>query len=487
MSLILSIIAAAAIFLLLWKPLKQPLHIAVIAAVVLLVSVNIQWIKPALEVVGTTLGTNVVLGIAAVMMLVFLFLKIPVFISVLAASLIYFLFNPGINQIVFGQTAVVKTESSSMLAIPFFVCAGVFMNYSGVTSRIMDFCSAITGRMPGGLAQVNVLLSTLMGGLSGSNLADAAMEAKMLVPEMEKKGFSKEFSSVVTAASAMITPLIPPGIAMILYGCIADVSIGKLFMSGITVGGTLCIAMMLLVHFISKKRGYAPIRKEKLTMKQLWGHLRPALLPLCLPVIIIGGIRLGIFTATEAGSVAILYAVLLGILYRELTPKLILQACKETITTTGGIMMIVAAASVFSWVLTKERVPQQLTEFIVSVCPNKYAFLIAVNIFVLIVGMFIEGNATMIVLVPLLAPVAAQYGINEIQFAMIYIFNNAIGALSPPMGTLMFVTCSVTGCKTKPFMKEAIPFYILLVVVLLLLTFCPPVTTAIVQLVYGSV
>ena len=487
MSIVLSIVAAAAIFFLLFKLLKQPVVVSVIAAIVVLLAVNIQWIKPALEVVGTTLGTNTVLGISAVMMLVFLFMKVPVFISVLAASLIYFLFNPGINQIVFGQTAVVKTESSSLLAIPFFVCAGVFMNYSGVTSRIMDFCAAITGRMPGGLAQVNVLLSTLMGGLSGSNLADAAMEANMLVPEMEKKGFSKEFSSVVTAASAMITPLIPPGIAMILYGCIADVSIGKLFMSGITVGGTLCIAMMILVHIISKKRGYVPIRTEKMTGKELWGHLRPALLPLCLPIIIIGGIRLGIFTATEAGSIAILYAVLLGILYKELTPKIILQACKETITTTGGIMMIVSAASVFSWVLTKERIPQQLTEFIIRICPNKYAFLIAVNIFVLIVGMFIEGNATMIVLVPLLAPVAAQYGINEIQFAMIYIFNNAIGALSPPMGTLMFVTCSVTGCKTKTFIKEAVPFYILLLIVLLLLTFCPPVTTAIVQLVYGSV
>ncbi|MBR1418623.1 MAG: TRAP transporter large permease, partial [Synergistaceae bacterium] len=254
-------------------------------------------------------------------MLVLLFLKVPVFVSVFGGSLIYFLFNPGINQIIFGQKAVTGTESPSLLAIPFFVCAGTFMNYSGVTNRIMNFCSAITGRMPGGLAQVNVLLSTLMGGLSGSNLADAAMEAKMLVPEMEKQGFSKEFSSVVTAASAMITPLIPPGTAMILYGCIADVSIGKLFMSGITVGGTLCIAMMILVHFISKKRGYLPIRSHAMSGAEFWGHFRPAILPLCLPIIIIGGIRLGVFTATEAGAIAILYAIILGLLYKELSLK----------------------------------------------------------------------------------------------------------------------------------------------------------------------
>ena len=484
LELILSIVGAILICSLLRFAMKKPWVVSVLAGLMVLLAVNIHWIKPALESVGTALGTNVVLGIAAVMMLVLLFMKVPVFVAVFAASAIYFLFNPGINQIIFGQKAITGTESSSLLAIPFFVCAGVFMNYSGVTNRIMNFCSAITGRLPGGLAQVNVLLSTLMGGLSGSNLADAAMEAKMLVPEMEKKGFSKEFSSVVTAASAMITPLIPPGIAMILYGCIANVSIGKLFTSGIAVGGTLCIAMMILVHFISKKRGYVPIRKEKLTAKQFWGHLRPALLPLCLPIIIIGGIRLGVFTATEAGAVAILYAILLGIIYKELNFRLILQACKETVTTTAGIMLIVSAASVFSWVLTKERVPQQLTEFIVSICPNKYMFLIAVNILVLIAGMFIEGNATMIVLVPLLAPIAAKYGINEIQFAMIYIFNNAIGALSPPMGTLMFVTCSITKCKTADFIKEAVPFYILLIVNLLLLTWFPPFTTFLVNLVY---
>lgn len=463
---------------------RKSITVSCVFGIIFFLSLRLTAYKPVLEKVGTLLGTNVVLAISAVLMLVMLFLKVPVFISVLAASMMYFVFNPGINQIVFGQKSILGTESSSLLAIPFFVCAGIFMNYSGVTHRIMNFCSVLTGRLPGGLAQVNVLLSTLMGGLSGSNLADAAMEAKMLVPEMERQGFSKEFSSVVTATSAMITPLIPPGIAMILYGCIANVSIGKLFVSGIAVGCILCISMMILVHFISKKRGYAPLRKERITGKEFWSALRPALLPLCLPIIIIGGIRLGIFTATEAGSVAILYAIFLGILYRELSFKAIMQACKETISTTAGIMLIVSAATVFSWILTKERVPQQLTAFIVSICPNKYMFLICVNIFVLIAGMFIEGNATMIVLVPLLAPVAAQFGINEIQFAMIYIFNSAIGALSPPMGTLMFVTCGVTKCKTKPFIKEAVPFYIMLVIVLLILTFWPAATTAIVDLVY---
>ena len=429
------------------------------------------------------MSSTTICAIAAIVMLVLLFLKVPVYISVLGGSAIYFILA-GANPIVYAQQAITGVESISLLAIPFFVCAGIVMNYTGVTSRIMDFCSVLTGRMTGGLAQVNILLSTLMGGLSGSNLADAAMEAKMMVPEMEKAGFSKAFSTVVTAVSSMITPLIPPGIAMILYGCIANVSIGKLFMSGLSVGAILCIAEMLMAAMISKKRGYKPMRTEKISKDEFWGALRPALLPLCLPIIIIGGIRLGVFTATEAGAVAILYAVLLGVIYRHIHLKDMATAMKETVTSTASIMLIVSAASVFSWILTKEKIPQALTDWMIMNINNKYVFLIIVNIFLIIVGMFIEGNASMIILVPLLAPIAKSFGIDEIQFAMVYIFNNAIGAFSPPMGTLMFVTCGITGCKTKDFIKEAIPWYIMLVVVLLLLSYVPFCTTWIVDLMY---
>ena len=425
-----------------------------------------------------------ILILASIVMLALLFLKVPVYIAVLGGSMVYFLLNPDINSIVFAQQAIVGTEKISLLAIPFFVCAGIFMNYTGVTKRIMNFCEVVTGRLPGGLAQVNVLLSTVMGGLSGSNIADAAMESKMLVPEMTKKGFSLEFSSVVTAASSMITPLIPPGIAMILYGCIANVSIGKLFISGIGVGGLLCVTMMILVGIISKKRGYGNLSTEKMSWPRFWKVFRPAVLPLLLPVIIIGGIRIGVFTATEAGAVAIIYAVILGIIYREMKLTDLCRGLKETVCTTASIMLIVSAASVFSWILTKERIPQMLTEWMLATIHSRIVFLIVVNIFLLIVGMFIEGNASMIILVPLLAPIAASYGINEIQFAMIYIFNNAIGALSPPMGTLMFVTCSITKCKTADFIKEAVPFYILRVTNLLLLTWFEPFTTFLVNLFY---
>ena len=425
-----------------------------------------------------------VLMLSAIVMLVLLFFKVPVFIAVLGGSMVYFVMNPGINTVIFAQQAIIGTEKISLMAIPFLVCAGIFMNYTGVTKRIMDFCEVVTGRLPGGLAQVNVLLSTVMGGLSGSNIADAAMESKMMVPEMTKKGFSLEFSSVVTAASSMITPLIPPGIAMILYGCIANVSIGKLFISGFGVGGLLCVSMMILVGVISKKRGYGLLTTEKLTWSKFWTALKPAILPLLLPIIIIGGVRLGIFTATEAGAVAIVYAAVLGFGYRELGPNEIRQGLKETLMTTSSIMLIVAAASTFSWILTKEMIPQMFTQWMISVIHNKWIFLVAVDIFLIFVGMFVEGNASMIVLVPLFAPAATAYGIDPIHFAMVFIFANAIGAFTPPMGTLMFVTCGVTKCSTKDFIKEAVPFYALLFGCLLILTFIPICSTGLVNIIY---
>ena len=419
---------------------------------------------------------------ASIIMLVLLFLKVPVFASVFTAAAAYFFLMPDLPQQIVVQRMLAGAESIPMLAIPFFVCAGTFMNYSGVTARVMQFCEVLTGRMTGGLAQVNVLLSTLMGGLSGSNLADAAMEAKMLVPEMEKRGFSKEFSSVVTACSAMITPLIPPGIAMIVYGSIANVSIGNLFIAGIGPGLLLCVTMMFLVSIISHKRNYKPLRTERIKAADFMQALKAAALPLCLPIIIIGGIRLGIFTPTEAGTVAIVYSLLLGVIYHELTMDSFISGMKETIITTSGIMLIICAANAFAWVLTRERIPQMITELIVGLIDNKYIFLIAVNIFLLIVGMFIEGTAAMIVLVPLLAPIAAAYGIHEIQFAMTVIFNMAVGCITPPMGTLMFVTCGITKCKIKNFIIEARPFYVLLLVCLMLLTFVPIFSVGVLQL-----
>lgn len=421
---------------------------------------------------------------AVIVFVLLLAFRAPVFVTLLGAVATYFVLSPGLPPLIAAQRIASGTESTALLAIPFFVAAGVLMNYTGIARRVMDFAEALTGRMRGGLAQVNVILSLIMGGLSGSNLADAAMQSKMVVPEMRRKGYSNEFASVVTATSAMITPMIPPGIAMILYGSIANVSIGKLFMAGLGLGLMLTVLLMALVWVLARKRGYAPLRTEKLKPSETARAMQAAVLALLLPVVIIGGIRLGIFTPTEAGAVAIVYALLVGLLYREMKWSDFKQGLKEIVSSTSSIMLIVAGASALAWVLTLERVPQVATNFITENIDNAWVFLLLVNLLLLVVGMFIEGNAAMIVLVPLLTPMAAHFGIDEIHFAMIFIFNMSLGALTPPVGTLMLVTSSITKVKIAAFIKEAVPFYLVLLLMLALITAFPVLTTGVVNLIF---
>lgn len=425
-----------------------------------------------------------VVAISAVVFFVLLFINVPVFVSILAGCLAYFALSVDVPQLIIAQRFAAGIQNNALMAIPFFVCSGVLMNEAGVTRRLMNFCEVVTRRLPGGLAQVNVLLSTLMGGMSGSSLADAAMEAKMLVPEMEKRGHNKDFATAVTASSAMITPIIPPGIGMVVYGAMVSVSIGKLFVAGIGPGILLCLTMMIMVGVICKRRGFEVAEKKRVTAKEVWHAFLDAFFPLLLIVVILGSIRIGLCTPTEAGSVAVIYALVLGFAYRELNIKKLLSVLKETILTTAGIMMIVGAANAFSWILTREKVPQALANWMLGVVSTKTAFLIFVNLFLLVVGMLIEGNASLIVLGPLLAPLAQSYGVDPVQFGIIVVFNLGIGSLTPPMGTLMFVTCGVTGSKIKDFIRECVPFYVQAIICLLLITFVPGFCLWLVRLFY---
>ena len=428
------------------------------------------------------------IALSAIIMLVLLFANVPVFASVIGACLTYFVCSPegGFTAAMAAQRMISGMQSVTMLAIPFFVATGALMNYCGITKRMLVFCKVLTQNMYGGLGQVNIALSTLMGGMSGSSLADAAMEAKLLVPDMRKAGYSNGFASAITAASSMITPLIPPGIAAIIYGSITNTSIGRLFVAGIVPAIILCAAMMTTVSKYSKKNGIPRLSERLPTKRELWNAFRPAFLPLCLPIIIIGGIRFGFFTPTEAGAIAIFYAILLGVIYREIRPDNVMTCIKETVATTASIMLIVGAATCFSWILTWENVPQNMTWFIIGICHNKYIFLLIVNIFLLVVGMFIEATAAQIVLAPMLVPVATAFGIDPVHFGMVFIFKMAIGSITPPMGNLMFVTCGVTRCTSEEFIKECRVFYALLFAMLMLMTYVPQISIWLPNLIYGA-
>ena len=411
--------------------------------------------------------------IATIVMLVLIFVKVPVFVSVMSACLTYFVLNPDANIQMAAQRITSGLESTSLLACPFFILAGVLFNYCGVTDRLVEFCTLVTGRMTGGLAQANILLSTIMGGMSGSSNADAAMEAKVLVPPMEKSGLSKPFSTVITAFSSIITPLIPPGIGMILYGTLANASIGSLFMWGLSIGAFMCVSMIGLTEIIAKKRGYTPYRRERATAKEWKRVLKLSWPALMLPVVIIGSIRVGAVSPSEAGAVAVVYTLILGIVWGEIDGKKFIKAMRESASTIGALMLIVATAAIYSWILTKEQLPQVIAEALLGSVSNKYVFLLVVNLFLLLVGMLMEGAAATIILVPLLAPIAQMYGIDLVHFGMVVVFNMSIGGVSPPIGTLMFVTCGVTNCKIKDFLKEGIPYFVYMLILLMLITYLP--------------
>lgn len=416
-------------------------------------------------------------SIAAISLFVFIIINVPIAIGLAASTLLYFIISNQLPIMIVAQRMIGAVESVPLLAIPFFVTLGTLMNYSGISKRVMNFAEVLTGHMIGGLAQVNVLLSTLMGGLSASNLADAAMESKILVPEMVRFGYSKEFSAAVTAASSLITPIIPPGIGLIVYGFIANVSIGKMFMAGIIPGILMCVAQMMAVHVVSKKRDYRPTREKRASLREIFVAFKDAAWALTLVIVIIGGVRAGVFTPTEAGAIAVAYTVIIGaFVYRDLKAKDIYKAIVEAVQSTGSIMLIIMAASAFAWVLTWEGVTHNITNLVVGITPNPYVFLLVINIFLLILGMFVEGSSAMIILIPLLLPTVKALGIDLIHFGIILILNLAIGTLTPPMGTILFVTSSLTGAKIDQMVRELVPFYIVLLISLFLVTYVPAVS-----------
>ena len=417
-------------------------------------------------------------GISCLLLLAGFTINLPVFISVIGAVLAYFFLAGDASPIIAAQRIIGASENVTLLAIPFFIFLGNLLNYTGITRRMLKLAEVLTGHFKGGLAQANVLLSTLMGGMSASNLADCAMLCKMLVPEMTKLGYNKAFSAAVTAAGSLITPIIPPGIALIIYGYVADVSIGKMFMAGVVPGLLCAVLLMVAIRIVSGVRGYKPVRDHGPTWGEFWGALKEATGALVLILVIVGGIRVGVFTPTEAGAVAVLYVIIIGtVVYREMKFEHIKLALIETARATAGVMLIIMACSAFAWILTWEQVAQDVARFITSFSASPITFLIALNILLLILGMFIEGNAAIIVLVPLLMPTVKLLGIDPIQFGIIMILNLAIGCLTPPMGTVMFIANAITGTKVGEFVRESLPLYAALIVALLLVTFVPAVST----------
>lgn len=408
-----------------------------------------------------------------IVLFILFFLNIPIAYALMGAALFYFVFiNTGMPMEMVIQQFVTSVESFPYLAVPFFIMLGSVMHYSGISEALMGFAETLVGHMRGGLAQVNVLLSALMGGITGSANADAAMDSKMLVPIMVKKGFSKPFSAAVSAASSAVSPVIPPGTNLILYAIIAGVTVGDMFLAAYTPGILMTIAMAITVAIISRIRDYKPSRDKMASPFEIIKEFIKSIWALLIPFAIILGMRFGVFTPTEAGGIAVLFALIVGFfVYKKLKLEHLPIILMDTVKGTGAVIAIIASAKVFGYYLTLERIPQMITEALMNMTSNPFVLLMVINLILLIVGMFIEGGAALVILAPLLVPAVKTLGVDPIHFGMIFIVNIMIGGLTPPFGSMMFTVCSITGVTLEDFLKEVWPFIVSLVVVLLIVTY----------------
>lgn len=398
---------------------------------------------------------------------------IPVAFAIGMAALSFFLISGTMPPEIFVQRIVAVTHSFPLLAVPLFVMTGVVMNYAGITRRMMAFAEAMTGHWKGGLAQVNVLLSTLLGGVSGSANADAAMQSKVLVPEMTRRGYDPAFSSAVTASSSIISVIIPPGIGLILYGFMGDVSIGRLFLAGIIPGVTICAAMMMAVAVQARRLDLQPAFGCRLPWADRGRAFMDASLALMVPVGIVVGIRFGFFTPTEAGAMAVLFAACIGLIYGELKLSHIRPILEQTMQATAVILLVICMASAFGFYMTWERIPTMVAQAMLALTEKPLLLLLLINLLLIVAGMFIEGSAALILLTPILVPVITKVGIDPVHFGIVMVFNLTVAGVTPPLGTLMFTTCAITGVSIANFIKASLPFYIVLFGMLLFLTYVP--------------
>ena len=429
---------------------------------------------------------NLAIVVPVICIVVLMFCNVPVWIAMFAGVLPYFM---GLNNFGFAagtaiQRLVATMETTSYLAIPYFVTAGAIMNYSGISKRLLDLADALIGHVTGGLGHVNVLLSVFMGGISGSAAADAAMECKILVPEMVRKGYSKDFSAAVTLASSLITPIIPPGMGLIVYAMLAEVSVGRMFAAGYLPGFLTAALMMVLVYVISKKHGYKGSREKMASLKEIGKLMLDGFWALIIPFGLLMALRSGVFSANEAGAFCAVYALIIGaFVYKELKPEHLWPILKESFLGTATVMMTICGAVAMSYWMNAERIPNMLAQLIVQSGISATGYTLLVVLILLIMGMFMTSGLT--IMTPLLVPIASALNIDLIHFGMVMVFTLGIGNMSPPFGIVLYQVSSLLDMKLERLVKASFPFLVLMVGCAVLYALVPWFSTWLPAVLYG--
>lgn len=381
------------------------------------------------------------------------------------------------------QRMVASMDSFTMLAVPLYIFIGQIMNEGGITARIFDFARCLVGHLKGGLAHVNVLCSVIFAGMSGSALADTAGLGQIEVDAMRKEGFPDGFSGAVTAATATIGPIIPPSIPLVLYGGLAEVSIGRLFMAGLGPGVLMGIGFSAMIAFLSHKRGY-PV-SERATVSETWRAFVRAIPALFVVVIIIGGILGGIFTPTEAAGVAAVYSIIIAFIMGGLTWKRLFKNLLDVAVLSGAVLLIMSTSTLFAWLVTLEKLPELIAATLFTVSSNKYFILFVINIVLIMMGMFIDGNSILAITVPIFVPIAQTLGIDLVQFGVMMTLNVMIGTITPPFAMCYFSVAKVCKIKYESIVQEGWNFYIPLLVLLAVVSVVPAISLTLPNLLFG--
>jgi tripartite ATP-independent transporter DctM subunit len=384
----------------------------------------------------------------------------------------YAILERGLPDMLLAQRLFTGLDSFPIMAVPLFILAGELMNESGITERIVRLADAFVGHVRTGLCQVSILSSVIFAGISGSAVADASALGRVFIPAMEREGYPREFGAALIAAASVIGPIIPPSIPMIIFALIIQESVAALFLSGVVPGLLLGLALALITYFTT--RGDAPAPRRRARLGELVAAVRQGIIPILMPVIILVTIVGGVVTPTEAAAVAVLYALLVGLfVLRTIRPAALVRVFASSMLLSAVILFIMAAANIVNWLLTTDQVPQRFAAFILGHVGDATTFLLLVNLLLLIVGCLIEGLAAMVVLVPILAPVAAQLGVDPVHFGLVVVLNLMIGLITPPMGLCLFVADGIARVGLPAIMRRIWPFLLAELVVLAAVTFIP--------------
>lgn len=423
-------------------------------------------------------------AIVLVILLGLLLTGLPLVFSMGAAAAAYLLLSD-IDLSMLLQRMTTAVDSFVILAIPLFYLAGELMNACRLTDRIVAMARAFVGHIHGGLAQVNIMASMIFAGMSGSATADTAALGSILIPAMKKEGYPASFSAAVTVASAMIGPIIPPSLGLVIFGAVADVSIGRLLLAGIIPGVTIGITQMAFTYFISRRRNYP--RHPRASLREAGRATYRGSAALLFPVIIVGGIMSGTFTPTEAAAVAVLYGLLLGLfVYRNVGPGLIWQTVLQVTWGSVRVLIIIAVASAFSWIMVREQVPQLIAATISTVTTDPFLILAIMAVFLLLVGLFMISSSAEIVLAPILVPVVVQFGIDPVHFGIMMVFTLIIGGGTPPVGVLLYIAQDIAKISFSQMVRAMAPFYIPLFGAILILMMFPQLSLWIPDMVFGA-